>query len=131
MKALVGAFNQEKALVGAFSVIVKTDCETDGSSAALLLITAGGQASFPRLQRAVCKCQPSCSVSGLDQALQCRHATGRGHNSDITSSVRKDFTINNYGEGLLLVERIYSIKTLNRCLNTVSRREFGTPTQRS
>ena len=31
MKALVGAFNQEKALEGAFSVIVKTDCETDGS----------------------------------------------------------------------------------------------------
>ena len=28
---LVGAFNQEKALVGAFSVIVKTDCETDGA----------------------------------------------------------------------------------------------------
>ena len=24
-------FNQEKALVGAFSVIVKTGCETDGS----------------------------------------------------------------------------------------------------
>ena len=31
MKALVGAFNQEKALVGAFSVIGKTDCETDGA----------------------------------------------------------------------------------------------------
>ena len=31
MKALVGAFNQEKALVGAFSVIMKTDCETDGA----------------------------------------------------------------------------------------------------
>ena len=31
MKVLVGAFNQEKALVGTFSVIVKTDCETDGS----------------------------------------------------------------------------------------------------
>ena len=31
MKALVGAFNQEKALVGAFSVIVKPDCETDGA----------------------------------------------------------------------------------------------------
>ena len=29
MKALVGIFNQEKALVGAFSVIMKTDCETD------------------------------------------------------------------------------------------------------
>ena len=31
MKALVGAFNQEKALVGAFSVIVKSDCGTDGA----------------------------------------------------------------------------------------------------
>ena len=31
MKAPVGAFNQEKALVGALSVIMKTDCETDGS----------------------------------------------------------------------------------------------------
>ena len=31
MKALVGAFNQEKVLVGAFSVIVKTGCGTDGS----------------------------------------------------------------------------------------------------
>ena len=31
MKAVVAAFNQEKALVGAFSVIVKTDCGTDGS----------------------------------------------------------------------------------------------------
>ena len=31
VKALVGAFNQEKVLVGAFSVIVKTDCETDGA----------------------------------------------------------------------------------------------------
>ena len=28
MIALVGTFNQEKALEGAFSVIVKTDCET-------------------------------------------------------------------------------------------------------
>ena len=28
---LVGSFNQEKALVGAFSVIMKTDCETDGA----------------------------------------------------------------------------------------------------
>ena len=32
MKILVGAFNQEKVLVGAYSVIVKTD----GSFAALL-----------------------------------------------------------------------------------------------
>ena len=32
----VGAFNKGKVLVGALSVIVKTDCETDGSSAALI-----------------------------------------------------------------------------------------------
>ena len=31
MQALVGAFNHEKALVGAFSVIVKTGCGTDGA----------------------------------------------------------------------------------------------------
>ena len=31
MKALVSAFNQEKALVEAFSVIVKIGCGTDGS----------------------------------------------------------------------------------------------------
>ena len=40
MKAVVATFNQEeKALVGAFSVIMKTDCETDGSTAALVLST--------------------------------------------------------------------------------------------
>ena len=31
LKALVGGFYQEKDLVGAFSVIVKTNCATDGS----------------------------------------------------------------------------------------------------
>ena len=31
MKVVVAAFNQEKALVAAFSVIVKTGCGTDGS----------------------------------------------------------------------------------------------------
>ena len=38
VKALVGNFNLEKALVlvGAFSIIVKYDCETYGSSAALV-----------------------------------------------------------------------------------------------
>ena len=37
MKALVGAFNQEKAIVRAFSVIMKTGCKTDGSFAALVM----------------------------------------------------------------------------------------------
>ena len=36
MKALVGAFNQEEALIGAFSVIVKTE----GSFAALLIVVS-------------------------------------------------------------------------------------------
>ena len=43
MKALVGTFNQEKALGGLFSMIVKTGCETDGSfysTTALLLFLA-------------------------------------------------------------------------------------------
>ena len=34
---LVGAFNQEKALVGAFSVIVITNCGTNGSFAVLII----------------------------------------------------------------------------------------------
>ena len=38
MKALVGAFNQEKALVGAFSVIVQTVVEPMDRFTALLLI---------------------------------------------------------------------------------------------
>ena len=40
MKALVGAFNQEKALVGAFSVIVKTGCGTDGSICGTIVHTS-------------------------------------------------------------------------------------------
>ena len=39
MKAVVAAFNQEKALVGAFSVIVKTSCGTDGSICGTSLVT--------------------------------------------------------------------------------------------
>ena len=41
MKALVGAFNKEKALVGAFSVIVKTECETDGDGSYAALLYSG------------------------------------------------------------------------------------------
>ena len=41
MKALVEAFNQEKALVGAFSVIVKTDGSFAALTAALQQRTVG------------------------------------------------------------------------------------------
>ena len=47
MTAVVGAFNQEKALVGAFSVIVKTGCETDGSFYSTI---PGRQPRLPREQ---------------------------------------------------------------------------------
>ena len=40
MIAVVAAFNQEKALVGAFSLIVKTDCGTDGSFNSVLNVIA-------------------------------------------------------------------------------------------
>ena len=45
MKALVGAFNQEKALVGAFSVIVQPDVEPMDRYAALIFIKC---VSLPR-----------------------------------------------------------------------------------
>ena len=51
MKALVGAFNQEKALVGAFSVIVQPVVELMDRFAALvttLLLVAGWQAASSR-----------------------------------------------------------------------------------
>ena len=41
VKALVGAFNQEKALEEAFSVIVKTNCETDGSLYSTSIVPTG------------------------------------------------------------------------------------------
>ena len=43
MKALVGAFNQEKALLGAFSVIVQPVVEPRDRFAALVIITPGHQ----------------------------------------------------------------------------------------
>ena len=44
MKALVGAFNQEKALVGAFSVIVQPVVEPIEHYTALVLVPLGGLA---------------------------------------------------------------------------------------
>ena len=64
MKALVGAFNQEKALVGAFSVIVKTDFETDEA----LHSTTNDHVnitSMPLLQRRRLQCD-CCKETNLD-----------------------------------------------------------------
>ena len=62
MKALVGALNKEKALVGAFSVIVKTGCGTDGS------VYSTSKNSFAALtfdQRQQCALQSACAVQQL------------------------------------------------------------------
>ena len=59
MKALVGAFNQEKALVGAFSVIVKTDCGTDGS-----FYSTMQEAFDPDCSRSIFTCSNKTGVDG-------------------------------------------------------------------
>ena len=63
--------DQETALVGAFSVIVKTDSETDGSSAALLQshceLIAGQQSTLPGTEQqpaAASRTETRYSVSG-------------------------------------------------------------------
>ena len=47
MKALVGAFNQEEALVGAFSVIVQTVVEPMDSFTALVVWSPGTSCPVP------------------------------------------------------------------------------------
>ena len=49
MKALVGAFNQEKALVGAFTVIVKSFLK--GHTSVILVSEAGGRCGWAAVER--------------------------------------------------------------------------------
>ena len=69
MKALVSAFNQEKALIGAFSVFVKTGCGTDGALHTTTLCPAqvrlvrGGVAG-PTLQCVACV-ELACVLAAL------------------------------------------------------------------
>ena len=51
MKALVGAFNQEKALVGAFSVIVQPVVEPMEHYTALMAGLGRGDPAVPHLDR--------------------------------------------------------------------------------
>ena len=64
MKALEGAFNQEKALVGAFSVIVKTGCGTDGS-----FYSTGGEGESPDQG-------PSCASWKVSKTSRWNHLSG-------------------------------------------------------
>ena len=56
---LVGAFNQEKALVGAFSVIVKTGCGTDDGS------ICGTSLHECSLRRHVTATKLGCIIAGV------------------------------------------------------------------
>ena len=72
MKAIVGTFNHEKALVGAFSMIVKIDCETDVSFYSTTQDTALGRVehSWGRVER------------GPGQWSVVPRWVGRGHGAD-------------------------------------------------
>ena len=77
MKALVGAFNQEKALVGAFYVIVKTDCETDGS---FYSTTSQG---------AQCLGLDGDRVSSVQVIRDCQHSVSIKHNLRVATQTQE------------------------------------------
>ena len=82
MKALVDAFNQEKALVGAFFIIVKTD----GSLA--LLKTCNNTASTPQL----------CTVTILWDSYYLREHLRIKHKMKMITYKNK--VVNNYNENI-------------------------------
>ena len=68
MKAVVAAFNQEKALLGAISVIVKTDYEPDGSFVALVSRSSGHGCENGNLHNSCdqdCKLQVAAEMRSL------------------------------------------------------------------
>ena len=79
MKALVGAFNQEKALVGAFSVILKTGCGTDGALHSTNIVCV--QVLWPGARQQAGRPHPLLleAVRGADQDGLRGAARGRGH----------------------------------------------------
>ena len=90
MKAVVAAFNQEKALVGAFSVIVQPVVEPMDRFAALVVgnhctkhsnqaLCAGG---LPEAGRGLVGCVAELSV-GAVSAVDMLARAGRGRNVDI------------------------------------------------
>ena len=74
MKALVGAFNQKKALVGAFSVIVKTGCGTDGALHSTIVVSVT-TTQFPQYilnpDCVKCRCE-SCDAGVPSSDCQAR-----------------------------------------------------------
>ena len=63
MKALVGAFNQEKALVGAFSVIVQPVVEPMDHFTALIVTLASSELRMSgSWKQGLCNCCGDCGV---------------------------------------------------------------------
>ena len=76
MKALVGAFNQEKVLVGAFSVIVQPVVEPmDRFTALIRSCFLTSVTSPPPLERMRDIARDTAGYSGSDLTLVCREAT--------------------------------------------------------
>ena len=92
MKALVGAFKQEKekALVGAFSVIVKTDCETGGALHSTNPETVTGSSAAD---------QPASTPPEAETAGRSSHVPQQQQQSDRKISFRKTA---DYCESLVL-----------------------------
>ena len=78
MKALVSAFNQGKALVGAFSMIVKTNCGTDESfystSHYICRVVTTGHCVLCNYQRLGTLAWYCDMVAGVTRSQTSRHA---------------------------------------------------------
>ena len=81
MKALVSTFNQEKALVGAFSMIVKIDCETDGSFYSTICKVGAGRGGDQR---------------ALNTANECVLSSAKPHNRQTQTLVIYTFHFSSY-----------------------------------
>ena len=106
MKVLVGAFNQEKALLGAFSVIGKTDCETDGSFYSTTILCA------PRLATR----HPASTAAAIP------HTHGR---ESSCSYIHRDWRL--YGMGKLEVGFQFKIINVKKTLSNITEMPIHEP----
>ena len=81
-QVLVGASNQEKALVGAFSVIVKTDCETNGSLHSTADNTGPAAGTAGQLVGRVLECWAPCRDSCIPGGFLSRGLAAGGRTRD-------------------------------------------------
>ena len=100
MRAIVGAFIQEKALVGAFSVIVKIDYEPDGSFPALVSRSSGHGCENGNLHNSCdqdCKLQVAAEMRSLLLLLHCD--AGNTNNQQLDSCQLANLDRTKFGLG--------------------------------